>query len=203
MRLHTPPFVPETRRVREGAFGMAIGRWFRRDASRPLAADLYIELVERARQPHYFSDFEIPDSPEGRFEMIAIHAVLIIRRLQSLGKPGERLAQALFDHMFSDMDVNLRELGVGDFGVGRRVKRMAQAFYGRAAAYGAALDSGDREAMSAALARNVYATAERVSPVVAALADDVFAWAAAIECEKVEDLLQAKLRCTVLVEDER
>ncbi len=122
------------------------------------AADLYDAIVAKAREPAFYVDLGVPDTVNGRFEMVALHAFLVLRRLKAAGEPVSGLGQVLFDTMFADMDLSLREMGAGDLGVGRRVKAMAEGFYGRIAAYDAALASADREALAEALRRNVYGT---------------------------------------------
>ncbi len=94
----------------------------------------------------------VPDTPQGRFEMLIIHAWLVIDRLAA---EQPEFTQDLFDLLFADFDTNLRELGVGDLGVGHRVKGWAAAFYGRAAAYKSALR--DEGMLADALARNIFA----------------------------------------------
>jgi cytochrome b pre-mRNA-processing protein 3 len=98
----------------------------------------------------------VPDTLDGRFDMIGLYTFLLIQRLKREPAPGPALAQAVFDAMFSDMDVNLREMGVGDLSVGRKVRVMWEAFHGRAAAYAAAMTAGDMAALDAALERNVW-----------------------------------------------
>jgi len=117
---------------------------------------LYGTAVAAAREPHVYATQGVPDTLDGRFDMIGLHAFLLIHRLRFLPEPGPSLAQAVFDAMFSDMDKALREMGVGDLSVGRRVRAMWEAFHGRARAYEAALDSADPAALPAALARNVW-----------------------------------------------
>jgi cytochrome b pre-mRNA-processing protein 3 len=117
---------------------------------------LYCAAVAAAREPALYATVGVPDSVDGRFDLIGLHVFLLIRRLTRLPDPGAALAQAVFDAMFSDMDVNLRESGVGDLSVGRKVRTMWEAFHGRCAAYQAALDAGDAEALRAALVRNVW-----------------------------------------------
>jgi cytochrome b pre-mRNA-processing protein 3 len=135
------------------------------------ARDLYQAIVRQGRRPGFYTACGVPDSPDGRFDMIALHAFLVLRRLKRPA-PGETaaLAQALFDLMFADMDQNLREMGVGDLSVGRRVKALAQAFYGRVAAYDEGLD-GDEATLRAAVRRNVYRHARPSEAQVAAVAD--------------------------------
>ena len=117
----------------------------------------------------FFAALGIPDTLDGRFEALALHAFLVLRRLKGQGAEAERLAQAIFDTMFDDMDRSLREMGVGDLGVGRRVKAMAQGFYGRIAAYDRGLAQGD-DVLAEALRRNVFGTAaETATPSVRCL----------------------------------
>ena len=117
---------------------------------------LYCAAVAAAREPYLYATLGVPDTLDGRFDLVSLHAFLVIQRLRGLPEPGPALAQAVFDAMFSDMDMNLRELGVGDLSVGKRVRAMWEAFHGRAAVYAEALQTADRAALAAALARNVW-----------------------------------------------
>ncbi len=117
---------------------------------------LYGAAVAAARDPFLYGTLGVPDTLDGRFDMVGLHVFLVIRRLSAAPSPGPALGQAVFDAMFSDMDVNLREMGVGDLSVGRKNRAMWEAFHGRSAAYQAALASGDTAALAAALARNVW-----------------------------------------------
>jgi cytochrome b pre-mRNA-processing protein 3 len=128
---------------------------FRPAATARRAGALYGRAVARAREPVFYAAFGVPDSVDGRFEMISAHVWLLLRRLKAEPEASEGVAQALFDAMFEDMDRGLREMGAGDLGVGRRVKAMATAFYGRIAAYDRAL-AGGTEALEDALGRNVW-----------------------------------------------
>lgn len=92
--------------------------------------------------------------------MISLHSFLVMRRLKKDDEDLQLLSQAVFDHMFADMDQSLREIGVGDLGVGKRIKEMAKVFYGRIVAYETALDGGE-ESLEAALTRNHYGTLEK------------------------------------------
>ena len=104
----------------------------------------------------FYADRDVPDTLDGRFDLVGLHASLLIRRLRALPAPGAAVAQAVFDAMFSDMDINLREIGVGDMTVGKRVRAMWEAFNGRSAAYAAALDGGDVMSLAGAIGRNVW-----------------------------------------------
>lgn len=119
---------------------------------------LYGAAVAAARMPAFYTDWGVPDTLDGRFDMVGLHVYLLIERLNTPPSgPGAALAQAVFDAMFSDMDINLREMGVGDLSVGAKVRQMWEAFHGRANAYGAALkDEAPQPALAEALARNVW-----------------------------------------------
>lgn len=117
---------------------------------------LYGAAVAAARDPFLYGTLGVPDTLDGRFDMVGLHVFLAIRRLSALPPPGPDLGQAVFDAMFSDMDVNLREMGVGDLSVGRKNRVMWEAFHGRSAAYQSALAAGDHAALAAVLGRNVW-----------------------------------------------
>jgi cytochrome b pre-mRNA-processing protein 3 len=158
------------------------------------AADgLYGAIVRQARAEAFFSDYQVPDTPDGRFDLIALHAALVLRRLRDEAPRTARLSQALFDRMFIDMDESLREMGVGDLSVGRYVKGLARNFYGRLKAYGDALDAGDAAMMQAALARNLYRQAEPTAAVLAAAAAYLQATAAHLQAWPVDDLMDGRL----------
>ncbi|TRO94513.1 ubiquinol-cytochrome C chaperone [Glycocaulis profundi] len=150
-----------------------IARFFRRNPHKAAAARLYDQTVAAARRPGFYGDGGVEDSVDGRFDLIVLHASLVMRRLREGGEAGQGAAQALFDRMFDDMDAALREMGVGDTSVGKKIKKMAEAFYGRASAYDTALKSGSRDALKAALWRNVFAEASEHE----AAADRLAAWA--------------------------
>jgi len=153
---------------------MGLFAMFRRRPHERAGFELYGAAVAAARAPLLFERLAVPDTVEGRFDLVSLHVALVIRRLRTDADPrGPALAQAVFDAMFADMDVNLREMGVGDLSVGKRVRRMWEAFHGRALAYEAALEAGDSAALADALARNVWAGAapEGAAARLAALAE--------------------------------
>jgi cytochrome b pre-mRNA-processing protein 3 len=125
---------------------------------------LYSTAVSAARAPYFYATLGVPDTLDGRFDLVGLHTFLVIRRLRGLRGPepatvkgpGPALAQAVFDAMFADMDINLREIGVGDLSVGKRVRAMWEAFHGRSVVYESALVAGDAPALAAALERNVW-----------------------------------------------
>ena len=137
---------------------------------RDAAETLYRRAVEKARDPRFYLELGVADTVDGRFDMIVIHAMLIMRRLRDAHESGGRVAQALFDFMFQDMDRSLREMGIGDLSVGKHIKKMAKAFYGRAAAYEAGLDAaeaGDEAPLIAALEQAIYRHAPEIKAIAA------------------------------------
>lgn len=135
-------------------------RPFRRSADNRTIASLYGMIVAQARSPVFYAEYGVPDTVQGRFDMLALHLVLVLRRLSQTSKPpreaGARdLGQRLFDTFCRDLDDNLREMGVGDLAVPKRMRRFAEAFYGRQAAYLAALAATDQRAFENALTRNI------------------------------------------------
>jgi len=129
---------------------------FRR-SPKPTIAALYGAIVAQSRLPRFYEDYHVPDTVLGRFDMVLLHVVLVLRRLRQ-GEAGDRaLAQQLFDTFCRDMDHNLREMGISDQGVPIQMRRVGEAFYGRAQAYEAALNQASDDALGEALARNVYA----------------------------------------------
>ncbi len=133
---------------------------FRRSRRNPSIDALYGMIVAQARSPAFYRGYGVPDTVEGRFDMILLHLALLLRRLRETASEGpmgqEHLGQELFDRFCRDMDGNFREMGVGDLAVPKRMLQVAEAFYGRAAAYDQALDGGDAAALEAALGRNVF-----------------------------------------------
>jgi cytochrome b pre-mRNA-processing protein 3 len=148
---------------------LPLSRWnpFRRDPEEADAGPLYAAIVAQARRPAFYAVCGVPDSLDGRFELVALHVYLVLRRLKSGDRPAQALAQALVDLFFADMDASLREMGAGDLGVGKRVKNMAAAFYGRVAAYDAAEPGG---MAGEALKRNLFGTVEIAAERIAAMA---------------------------------
>jgi cytochrome b pre-mRNA-processing protein 3 len=124
-----------------------------RAAARGTIEGIYGMIVTQAREPSFYRDLGVPDTVNGRFDLLVLHLWMVLRRFQST-EGGENLSQALFDHFCDDMDANLREMGVGDLTVPKRMQAFGEAFYGRAAAYDLALASG-REPLAQALCKNI------------------------------------------------
>lgn len=148
-------------------------RFFRRNDGRENIQRLYGAIVAHSRDPAFYTDFEVPDTIEGRFEMILLHAFLLFHRLKSEDEARRELGQRVFDAFCTDMDANLREMGVGDLTVPKKMKRVAEAFYGRVNAYDAALEAADDELLAQALLRNVYDSKEPCTDLARALASFV------------------------------
>jgi len=153
--------------------------WFRAKPEVERAARLYASAVAQAREPGFYRDAGVPDSFDGRFEMVALHVYLLVRRLKDDADPAARaLARALVEALFADMDRTFRELGAADLGVGRRVRATAEAFYGRVTAYDDGL-AGGADALAEALRRNLYGTVDAPAAAQLALAAGYVAGAAA------------------------
>ena len=159
----------------------------RRSRQDKAAAALYAAAVAAARAPAYYTALGVPDTLDGRFDLVGLHAFLLIRRLARAEPPGPELSQAVFDAMFRDMEANLREIGVGDLSVKKKMKQMWEAFHGRAAAYEAGFADADAAALPAALARNVWRGAP--APQAGALARVVRAQAAHLDAQALAAFL--------------
>jgi cytochrome b pre-mRNA-processing protein 3 len=172
---------------------MFFAHWRARRANRLLIDQIHGEIVAAARAPALYREAGVADTIEGRFEMVVLHAALLVRRLLALGPQGADMAQELVDQVFRGFEDALREMAIGDAGVARRIKTMAGDFAGRSRAYAAALDSGDEAALVAALARNVYG-ASAATPEATRLARRVAAAAAALDQARYEDFAGGRFR---------
>ncbi|MEK1887209.1 MAG: ubiquinol-cytochrome C chaperone family protein [Phyllobacterium sp.] len=124
-------------------------------ANEAITIALYDAIVAAARQPYFYSDLDVPDTPLGRYEMLSLHVFLFMRRIKDKGAALKSVGQEVTDEFFRDVDHSLRELGIGDSGVPKRMKKLARMFYGRIESYDRALETNDHLALVAALARNV------------------------------------------------
>jgi cytochrome b pre-mRNA-processing protein 3 len=182
------------------AIGVRAWHWLRRvwpdaEARRDVAEQLYRDLVNQARMPVFYREFGVPDTPEGRFEMVGLHVALVVRRLRAAGTPGNALAQELFDLMFADMDESLRYLGIGELSVGKQIKRLAGHFYARLRALDSALATVPAAQLAPMLRTNVYhgGTAPGARQLDA-LASYVIAAERGLREQRVEDLLAGQAR---------
>lgn len=117
---------------------------------------LYRQMLQQACRPEFYKDYGVPDSFDGRFDLLLVQAFIIVHVAIGHGKAGQALSQALFDETFKDMDQTLREMGIGDVGVPKHMRRMMKAFNGRVKTYEEAFT--DEAVFEAALARNLYGT---------------------------------------------
>jgi len=173
---------------------------FRRSVHDRKIHALYGMIVAQARSGAFYTDYRIPDTLEGRFELIVLHLVLVLRRfgrdtanIRAFGgrRRSGSLGQLLFDAFCRDLDANLREMGVGDMAVPRRMRRFGEAFYGRQGAYQAALEAADPQALENALARNIF-DRENVDSGVSRLAIYTRATVAQLEAVDVETLVSGE-----------
>jgi cytochrome b pre-mRNA-processing protein 3 len=176
-------------------------RWFRRfwpgsaDRARRQVADrLYRDLVKQARMPAFYRELGVPDTPEGRFEMVGLHVALVVRRLRAAGAPGRALGQEVFDLMFADMDESLRHIGIGELSVGKHVKRLARSFYARLAALDEALATNPPAPLAQMLRTNVYHGGPAPSPrQLEALVRYLLTAEATLRAQAAEHLLAGRL----------
>src|SRR5215468_10381792 len=117
--------------------------------------DFYGAIVAQSRRAAFYIGYGVPDTMDGRFDLIVLHLGLLLARLDRQGPAARDLGQNLFDHFCRDLDANLREMGVGDL-VPKRMRQFAEAFYGRQTAYLAAFDTPDGRELEEALARNIF-----------------------------------------------
>ena len=166
-----------------------------RSPNQEIVDALYEQIVAAARQTRFYSDWNVPDTPLGRFEMLSLHMFLFLHRAR--GRTGllEAVAQECVEAFFTDIDHSLRELGIGDLSVPKRMKKLARMFYGRAQSYGEALDAGDRAAMAAALSRNV-APEDTDWQGAEALAAHVFDVAGSLVEQSDDAILQGQIDLT-------
>lgn len=164
---------------------------FRRDPFRAEADRLYAVLAQQSRQPAFFAELGVPDTVDGRFDLLSLHVALAIDRL-AREEDGVALSQSLFDAMFRHLDLALREMGVQDLGVGRRIKIMAEGFHGRGLALRQALQD-DEAALTSVLARNVFGTAQPPTGAVVRVVAYVRSLAAVLRERSRTDILAGKI----------
>lgn len=169
-----------------------LNRLFGRNRREEAAAALYGATVTQARLPLFYVAGAVPDTLDGRFDLLALHVFLLLRRLRAAGAETAPLAQSVFDIMFADMDSNLREIGIGDLSVGRKVKAMAEALMGRIAAYDPGL--ADPAVLAEALRRNLYRGASVERSAVDFIARYTAAVAADLARQDTGALLEGRVR---------
>jgi len=165
---------------------LGLGNLFRGRPEKAAGRRLYAAAVAQARLPGFYADCGVPDTPTGRFDLIVLHGFLLMRRLKSEPE-GRPLAQSFCDAVVEDVDRNLREMGVGDLSVGKKVKKLMEGFYGRLGAYEEALN-GDDAQLTSTLQRNIYGVATPTAAQMAAVADYVRLEAARLPGQSIEQL---------------
>jgi cytochrome b pre-mRNA-processing protein 3 len=168
-------------------------RWLKRSPRADTIQGLYGAIVAQGRNPAFYADYRVADTPEGRFDMILLHLILLVRRLRRESAPIRALGQGVFDLFCRDMDHSFREMGIGDLAVPKHMRRVAEAFYGRAAAYDAAIDSADDEDLAAVLARNIFPQSAGPSLGAGRLARYVRGAIDALDRQEAEAFVQARL----------
>jgi cytochrome b pre-mRNA-processing protein 3 len=147
-----------------------IFRWFAPTSRESSIPCLYGAIVAQARRPAFYRLYHIPDTVMGRLEMIMLHLILVLRHFHQFEPQNRELGQKLFDHFCADMDANMREMGVGDLAVPRKMRRIGDAFYARQRLYGAAFARDTNEDLAEALSRHVYGSSAQAH-TAARLAD--------------------------------
>lgn len=144
---------------------MIFGLFRKKQRNQPIIDRQYASLTSAARVPFFYSDLGVPDTVMGRFELLSIVMILFFRRTAKSGTSGQELAQEIIDAFFQDLDHSIRELGIGDPGVPKRMKKLAGMFYGRLESYAAALEAKDQDGLAAALSRNIHPKAAPDHPM--------------------------------------
>ena len=171
---------------------MILDRLFRPKPAQAAGRALYVACVEQARTPKLYADLAVPDTVEGRFEAYTLHVVLLLDRLKRQGQVAGETSQALFDTYVQGLDDALREMGVGDLSVGKKMRRLGEAFYGRVKNYEAAFETlPDTGELEAVMRRTVYAGVEDAP--VAALQAYVLAQKAHLAEQDLEGLLEGRV----------
>lgn len=164
-------------------------RIFGRPAQNQAPMALYSAAVRQARSPAFYLEGGVPDTVEGRFEMVSLHACLLLRRLRDGGPEGRETGQKLFDILFDDMDQTLREMGVGDLSVGKKIKALASSFYGRLQAYDEGFKDEDGNKLAEALLRNVFDGNDAAGEKATALASYMRRAEAALQAQDVARII--------------
>ncbi|MEO1794192.1 MAG: ubiquinol-cytochrome C chaperone family protein [Pseudomonadota bacterium] len=168
------------------------GLFRKRDPHLQPATELYGSVVAQARAPEFYRDLMVPDTKEGRFEMIVLHLSLLIDRIRSEAGSADPFAKALTSVFVTDMDDNMREIGIGDLSVPRKVKKTAGALYDRTLQYREISEEGGDGALAAAISENVWSEADH--PQAAKLADYRERARASLEKQALADIQSGTCR---------
>lgn len=173
-----------------------IKNWLRPAPEALVARSLFAQVMTAARTPEFYVEGGVADTIDGRFDLVLVHLILLMHRLKREGAEGRDLAQRLFDVAFADFDEALREIGVGDLSVPKKIKKMAEAFYGRVEIYEGALKAGGEAAFAEALKRNLYRGKEVATPALTWTAKALLQFFARLEACSRDDLLTGKMAAT-------
>ncbi|HEY4202177.1 MAG TPA: ubiquinol-cytochrome C chaperone family protein [Devosiaceae bacterium] len=164
---------------------------FRKNTDTPQVYAVYNAIVAQSRQQKFYAEWGVPDTVTGRFDMISLHMALLFRRLRSEDKAVKAFSQAVFDLFFSDMDRSLREMGVGDLSIAKRIQKMGNLFFGFLASINAAMDTRNVQALEDVLSRNIYAGME--APPVRLLAQYMISESEFLEAQSVAAIVSGQL----------
>jgi cytochrome b pre-mRNA-processing protein 3 len=166
---------------------MFFGLFSKKSHNRTIVDRQYSALTQAARAPAFYRDMGVPDTVMGRFEMLSVVMILFFRRTRRSAVSGHELAQSIVDLFFEDLDHSIRELGIGDQGVPKRMKKLAGMFYGRLEAYAGAMDAGETAALAAALQRNIHPDVPE-APDMVALANWMVTAEAGLSAQTEDDI---------------
>jgi cytochrome b pre-mRNA-processing protein 3 len=162
---------------------------FRNKAREAQASRLYDQILAQARDPSLYIDGGVPDTVEGRTDMMLLHLFLLMHRLNDETGEANALARSVCDRFFAELDRAMREMGISDLAVPKRMRKIADIYAGCSSSYGNALNAVDGMELSQALLRNVYANREDRREEAGILADYVRRTAAALAKTPVDDVL--------------
>lgn len=164
---------------------------FRKSVDTEAVYAVYSAIVAQSRRPRFYAEWGVPDTVTGRFDMICLHLALLFGRLRGEGREVAEFSQAVFDLFFRDMDSSLREMGVGDLGVPKKIEKMGSLFYGLLANVNEAIERGDAAELESVVARNLFDGAEGEG--TAALAQYLIAETARLRTVPTADILAGRL----------
>jgi cytochrome b pre-mRNA-processing protein 3 len=159
---------------------------FRKNPTADAVTEVYRAIVAQSRQPVFYAEWGVPDTLTGRFDMISLHVALLLRRLRRSGADATAFSQQLFDYFFKDMDRSLREMGVSDLGVPKRIQKMSEIFYGLLTNINDAMDKRDSAELEAVIRRNLFGGDEAAD--AGRLAAYLMAQSEALEAQSTETI---------------
>jgi len=170
---------------------MIFGLFRRRKSDGAVA--FYASIVAQARLRDFYARFEVPDTPTGRFDMIVMHLFLVFHRFGKEEGAVQQFGQEVFDLFLADMDANLREIGIADLRVPKKMKKLGEVFYGRSKDYAVGMESGDRGALAAALENNLYADSAPAPEITNAIAGYMLDAASGLSTQSTQELMSGEI----------